>query len=384
MSDKADRRHQVGKWLRLHLSNQVGPITFARLLKHFGNIDRALAAGPAQLADVPGIAAKTAQTIVASRDNLDVETELELAQKLAVQIITIESEKYPTPLRQLPDPPPVLYVKGRWIRQDAMAIALVGSRNCSQYGYEQASRLSHLLAAAGFTIVSGLARGIDTAAHRGALAADGRTIAVQGCGLAKTYPAENADLAQRIAENGAVMSELPLNFEPLPTTFPMRNRIISGLALATIVIEARPGSGALITARLALEQNREVMALPGRVDAPGSFGPHQLIKEGAKLVQGIEDILDALGHIGHILKDHAKQAATKAQQEIETPLFDRSNIKLTDTESALLECIDHQPLHIDELISRTTLAAGAANAALTCLQLKGLIKQLPGSFYRKA
>jgi len=383
MNESKAERERIAKWLRLHLTNEVGAKTFAKLLKYLGGIDKALGATAGQLASVPGIGPKTAEKIAANRDGVEVEAEMDLADKLGVRIITLEDEAYPNLLSRIDDPPPLLYVKGTLLREDALAVALVGSRNCSLYGQEQASRLSHLLAAAGFCVVSGLARGIDTAAHRGALAAEGRTIAVQGCGLAQVYPPENRDLAQRIVEQGALVSEFPLKYEPLPTTFPMRNRIISGLSLGTIVVEAQARSGALITARLALEQNREVMAVPGRVDAPGSFGPHQLINDGAKLIAGIEDVLEALGQIGKTLSEHALTKAEIATQAVEPSLFDTSKIPLSPPEGTIIKCLDHEAVHIEEIITRSGLSAAQANAAVTSLQLKGLLKQLPGSCYRK-
>ena len=386
MNDCINDRQRLEPWLRLHLAAGVGAITFARLIDQFGDPQTALAATAGQLATIRRVGPATARQIVASRTEIDTEAEFDLAEKLRVRIITLDNPDYPPPLRQIHDAPPVLYVKGQLARDDHLAIAIVGSRNCSQYGREQASRLAHLLAAAGFTIVSGLARGIDTAAHRGALTAEGRTIAVQGCGLANVFPPENQDLADRIAANGAVISELPLAFEPLATTFPMRNRIISGLSLATIVIEARPRSGALITARLATEQNREVMAVPGRVDAPGSFGPHSLIKDGAKLVTNIEDILDALGPVGATLHDHATtaaNAAATAQETAPADLFDLADLKLTQPESTLYNTLDHEHLHVDQIINLSNLTCAQTNAALISLQLKGLIKQLPGGYYQK-
>jgi len=336
------------------------------------------------LASVPRVSLKKAQQIVAARAAVDVDEELAFAEKLGVDIVTLESQDYPAPLRKIHGPPPVLYVRGALSRADGLALAIVGSRTCSQYGYEQASRLAHLLAGAGFTIVSGLARGIDAAAHRGALAAAGRTIAVQGCGLARTYPSDNADLAQEIARTAAVISEFPLRYEPLPTTFPMRNRIISGLALGVIVVEARPGSGALITARQATDQNREVMAVPGRIDAPGSIGPHRLIKDGAKLVENVTDVMDALGYIGDGLQEHAAQTAEQITQAVEQPnLFDPPQLPLSETEAAVFDAIDTKPTPIDDLVTQTRLPVSQINATLTSLQLKGIIKQLPGSYYQK-
>ncbi len=383
IENEQNNREHIAGWLRLHLTDQVGATTFARLLKRFGGVEQALEASAGHLASVPGIGIKTARRITESRDLIDVDEELDLADELGVRIITLDCPDYPPLLKQIHDPPAVLYVKGDLTREDELAVAVVGSRSCSHYGHEQASRLSHLLAAAGFTIVSGLARGIDSAAHRGAIAADGRTIAVQGRGLAGVFPPENTDLAQRIAENGDVISELPLRYEPLSGTFPARNRIISGLSLATIVVEARKRSGALITAHSAMEQNREVMAVPGRVDAPGSAGPHKLIKDGAVLVENIQDILEALGQVGKILKSHAAEAATKAKRAVEPALFNIEQIHLTETESAVFDCLDLEPSHTEHVISRSQVAPSGVYASLTSLQLKGLVKQLPGGFYQK-
>ena len=384
MSEAEPDRELVAKWLRLHLATGVGSKTFAKLLKYFGGIDQVLGATAGQLASVPGIGRKKSEKMARGRDEADVDKELALAEQSGVRILTLESPDYPPLLKEIVDPPHVLYVKGEFAREDSLAVAMVGSRNCSIYGQEQASRLSHQLAAAGFTIVSGLARGIDTAAHRGAIAAEGRTTAVQGCGLALVFPPENKKLAEQIAGGyGVVVSELPMTFEPLATTFPMRNRIISGLALGTIIVEARRNSGGMITARLAMEQNREVLAVPGRVDAPGSHGPHQLIKDGAKLVERIEDILEGLGQIGTLIHDHAVERAAAAEEETEPTLFDVSRFKLSEDEAAIMACLDQEALHIDEIIARTGLPAGKVNAGVTALQLKGILKQLPGSYYQK-
>ncbi len=387
MKKSTAERDRISSYLRLHLTDQVGPITFARLLDRFGSIDRIFKASPAELASVPRISHDKAHRMIGSWRQAEAEStaeaEIQLAQKLGIKIITADCEDYPVLLSKVPKRPAVLYVKGSITRADELAVAVVGSRYCSQYGMEQASRISHLLAAAGFTIISGLARGIDTAAHRGALAAGGRTIAVQGRGLAGIYPKENAELAQQIIENGALVSELPLKYEPIANTFPARNRIISGLSLGTIVVEARQRSGALITARLALEQNREVMAVPGRIDAPGSKGPHMLIKQGAQLVESIDDILEALGSLGKVLQKHTKAAELLAQQKTEqATLFDISQLKLNDNEQAVLNCTGKEPVHINQIIEQGNLQPGQAYAAATSLQLKGIIKQLPGSYYQ--
>jgi len=226
-----------------------------------------------------------------------------------------------------------------------------------------------------------MARGIDSAAHQGALSAGGRTIAVQGCGLANIFPPENEKLFGLIAESGACISELPLRYEAMSENFPPRNRIIAGLSLGTIVVEAALRSGALITARAALESNREVMAVPGKVDSPLSEGAHQLIKQGAKLVESVEDVMEALGYIGEQLQSHVSAAAAKASEKLETPLFDASRLNLNDCERRIYDCLSKEPLHTDQIIAETDLAPGSINAGLISLRLKGLIKQLPASLF---
>jgi DNA processing protein len=372
---------EIEKWLSLIRAEQVGPATFSKLLRHFSSIDRVLGASAAQLADVEGIGSKTAQQIARTRDEYDTKAELELAEKLGVWIIHLEDERYPAVLKAVYDPPPVLYIKGTLSRRDNLAIAIVGSRRCSFYGQEQASRFAHLLASAGFTIVSGMARGIDSAAHQGALATNGRTIAVQGSGLANPYPPENKKLFELICSSGACISELPLRYEPLAENFPPRNRIIAGLSLGVIVIEAALRSGALITARSALENSREVMAVPGKIDSPLSKGTHQLIKEGAKLVESVDDVREALGYIGQNLKEHVATSAQAADEKLSAPLFNVPEALLSENERMVINCLANEPKHIEEIIARTSLSAGNINASLVSLRLKGLVKQLPGSTF---
>ena len=373
----------IEKWLRLIRAESVGPTTFAKLIKHFGSAERALGASVGELAEIDGVGFKTAERIAASRGKFDVSAELELAEKLDVWIINVDDKRYPPALKQIYDPPPVLYIKGNLTREDNLAISIVGSRRCSLYGQEQSSRFAHFLSSAGFTICSGMARGIDTAAHQGALSAGGRTIAVQGCGLASVFPPENKKLFELIAESGACISELPLGYEPLSENFPPRNRIIAGLSLGTIVVEAGFRSGALITARAALENNREVMAVPGKIDSPLSKGTHRLLKQGAKLIESVEDVMEGLGYIGEQLEDHVSTAAEKAAESVETPLFDIKALKLSGPEKTIYECLKKEPSHIEEIIADTDLAAGSVNAGLVSLRLKGLIKQLPGSLFVK-
>ncbi len=383
MAKSQPNSSDIEKWLRLIRAESVGPTTFAKLIKHFGSADRALGASVSELAKINGVGFKTAERIAASRGKFDVSAELELAEKLDIWIINIDDKRYPPALKQIYDPPPVLYIKGSLRREDNLAISIVGSRLCSLYGQEQSSRLAHFLSSAGFTICSGMARGIDSAAHQGALSAGGRTIAVQGCGLAGVFPPENKKLFELIAESGACISELPLGYEPLSENFPPRNRIIAGLSLGTIVVEAGLRSGALITARAALENNREVMAVPGKIDSPLSKGTHQLLKQGAKLIESVEDVMEGLGYIGEQLEDHVSTAAEKASDRVETPLFDIKALKLSGPEKTIYECLNKEPSHIEEIIADTDLEAGSVNAGLVSLRLKGLIKQLPGSLFVK-
>jgi DNA processing protein len=371
----------IEKWLKLIRADDVGPVTFAKLLKHFGTIDCALGASVSELTKIDGIGFETAEQITATRDKFDTSAELELAEKLGVCLINLTDERYPTLLKQIYDPPPILYIKGSLTAADNLAISIVGSRRCSLYGQEQSSKFAHFLSSAGFTICSGMARGIDTAAHTGALSASGRTIAVQGCGLANVFPPENKKLFELIAESGACISELPLQYEPLPENFPPRNRIIAGLSLGTIVVEAAANSGALITAAAALENNREVMAVPGKIDSPLSKGTHQLIKQGAKLVESVEDVMEALGYIGERLQSCATAAAAKASEMLEKPLFDIGQLNLSGNEKTIYDCLGKEPLHLEQIIAETNLTPGGINAALISLRLKGLIKQLPGSLF---
>ena len=365
-------------YLRLLLTPGVGPRTFRKLHQHFGSLQRALQAPPPQLAQVPGLGLNLAQRIAQARDKTDPHTEIARARDLGIDIITLDHPQYPLLLRNLPDAPPVLYLKGRLLPADNLALAIVGSRTPTHYGLEQAARFASLLAAAGFTIVSGLARGIDAAAHQAALAADGRTLAVQGCGLAHLYPTENAQLAQLITNSGAIISELPLNTAPAAANFPARNRIIAALALATLVIEAKPRSGALITARLALEYHREVLALPGRIDNPNAQGPHQLIRDGAALVTSLDDVLEALGPIGGHLQNQTPKAQSSLFDQPQSPIDN-----LPQHEQILLRHLSHEPTHVDDLVAASQCPVAQVHAALTALQIKALARQHPGNLYTR-
>jgi DNA processing protein len=373
----------IGNWLRLRYADGVGPKIFSRLLENLNGIDNVLGASAHQLTKIKGIGEKTAEQILRTLKNFNVDRELALAEKLGVSIINFEDSRYPLALKKIYDPPPFLYVKGTITRQDSLAISIVGSRRCSLYGQEQASRFAHALANAGFTIVSGMAKGIDSAAHRGALAARGRTFAVQGCGLCNIFPKENTELFASISENGACLSEFPMEYEPLAENFPSRNRIIAGISTAVLVIEASENSGSLITAKSALENNREVMAIPGKIDSPLSQGSHTLIKQGAKLVDCVEDIMEALGYIGQGLKQHAIESEHQSVRAVDKANPHANELKLSPHEKTVYECLNDQGNHIEDIIADSNLEAGQINASLISLRLKGLIKQHPGNIFAR-
>jgi DNA processing protein len=378
----ADSR-EIEKWLKLVNADGVGPVTFKKILDKCGSVDKALGASVKELSEIEGIGFKTAEAIARTRDKFDAVGELELAEKLGVRIINFEDEEYPALLKSIYDPPPVLYINGTIKKEDNLAIAIVGARRCSLYGQEQAARLAHLLSSAGVTICSGMARGIDSAAHQGAMAGGGRTIAVLGCGLSHIYPPENKKLFEQISQMGACVSELPLRTGPLGENFPARNRLIAGMSLGTIVVEAGFNSGALITAKFACEYGREVMAVPGKVDSPLSKGAHQLIKQGAKLVESVADVTDALGYVGESVKEQVVSAARRAEEKSGATLFDTGRLKLNDGERTVYDCLNTEPIHIEQIVAESGLQAGSINSALISLQLKGAVKQLPGSFYIK-
>jgi len=360
--------------LRLHLTNGIGPRLFAALLEHFGSARAAGEASAAALAEVPGIGTQTAGKIREAIAQVDAQAELDRATAAGVRVIVRGDAEYPVALTYLFDAPVALYVKGTLVREDAQAIGIVGMRKCSLYGEEQAQRLAGGLARSGFTIVSGLARGIDTAAHKAALAAGGRTIAVLGNGLAQVYPPENARLAVAVTECGALLSEFPMATDPRAENFPRRNRILAALALGIIVVEAGKQSGSLITARLAAELGKEVFAVPNRVDAPGASGVHALIRDGAKLVESVADVLDELPNLG-VKPAAGEEAAAEATLALK--------VKLSPEEARLIEVMDGEPLGVDALASRAGIEARKVSGALTLLELKGLVRALPGGRFMK-
>ena len=370
------------KYLRLHLTNGAGPIRAQKLLAAYGSIDRVLSCSAGELARADGIGSKTAGAIFQGLQQVDPEREAALARDHGVRIICHADKDYPRLLAYLPDPPMVLYMRGQYQPEDAVAVAIVGSRRCSAYGREQALRFANMLSQMGLTIVSGLAAGTDGYAHRGALAAGGRTIAVQGCGLARIYPPEHAELATDIQASGAVLTEYPMTMEPIGHNFPSRNRIIAGLSLGTLVIEAANRGGGLITARLANEYNREVFALPGRVDYPNAEGTNRLIRDGhATLVSHPEDVLRELGATGEALRRNIEVKPAAAPKQAEATLF--PDAELSREEKAVLDALGPEAVTPDELIEPTQLPVGKVLSALTTLQLKQLVEQFPGMTFRK-
>jgi DNA processing protein len=356
----------VLSWIGLSSVPGVGRTTFRKLVKRFGSPERALAAPPGELLDVEGVARKAVEAIASFSWREPAERELEKTSNAGITIITMDDAAFPESLRGTPDPPLFLYVKGALKPEDKNAVAIVGTRKPTYYGKTVTHRLAGELAASGFTVVSGLARGIDTQAHRGALAARGRTIAVLGCGIDVAYPPENRALMDEIGLTGAVVTENPFGTKPESGYFPARNRIISGLARGTVIIEAAEDSGSLITARYALEQGRKLFAVPGNIGSPVSRGTNSLIKEGAILIEGTGDVLAGLGA--------APAAAVQRSPARPLPL-------LTPDESVVLKCIGSEPKHIDVLMSECRMAAGALGGVLVNLELKGLAKQLPGKYF---
>ncbi|MCM8789491.1 MAG: DNA-processing protein DprA [Candidatus Omnitrophica bacterium] len=280
-------------YVALNLIGDIGTVRFNRLKNYFGKPENIFNTPYEKLVDILGITDTLARRLASFKQE-ELKKELALAKRLSLKIITLEDSDYPENLKNIPGAPIVLYVKGSFIIQDNFGFSIVGSRRASLYGLNAAEKFASELSQKGFTIISGMARGIDTYAHKGALKAGGRTVAVMGSGFNHIYPQENIDLAEEISKNGAVISEFPINAEPLPQNFPRRNRIISGLSLGVIVVEAARNSGALITADFALEQGRDVFALPGKIDSNLSFGTNGLIKQGAKLVSCVDDILEEL------------------------------------------------------------------------------------------
>ncbi|NVN89800.1 MAG: DNA-protecting protein DprA [Desulfuromonadales bacterium] len=356
-------------WIGLKAVTGIGNVAFRRLLERFETPRTALTATQTELGLVKGMTTTIIAAIKSGGWQKFAEEECRRLETSGARLVTFTSSDYPKSLFQINDPPPFLYVKGE-LRPGEQAVAIVGSRRATSYGLLTTTRLSEALSRHGIAVVSGMARGVDTAAHKGALAAGGRTIGVLGCGIDKIYPPENRSLFSDMVERGCLVSEFPLATLPLAENFPRRNRIISGLSQGVLVVEAAEKSGSLITAQYALEHGREVFAVPGNITFATSRGTNHLIKQGAKLVDCVEDILEELpGYHAH------PECNSKPAQH---------TFALSPREAAIYELLAHAPLHIDEIIAQTELTAAEVSSMLLHLELKGAITPLPGTHYAVA
>jgi DNA processing protein len=353
----------------LNLIEHVGPVRVRQLLQHFGDAPAILRASKQQLFSVHGIGEETAEAIARWEKGIDLNAELKRISDFGCRIITQDDDEYPALLREIYDPPIVLYLKGKITERDKNAVSIVGSRQTTHYGIEVARQLAYQLAYVGVTVVSGGARGIDTAAHQGALNAKGRTIAVLGTGINIVFPAENMELFERIAANGAVITQFPFNRQADKQSFPIRNRIVAGMTLGTVVVEANLTSGALITANFATEYGRQIFAVPGRIDSPRSKGCHELIKQGAKLCEGAEDILT---EFEYLFPPSNRPAAPNETGVLPALTLSENEQKVYDTVKK------EDEISIDEVIRHSGLPSSAASVALFSLEMKRLVKQLPG------
>lgn len=355
-------------YIALNMLPGVGPVRVRKLMDRFGGPSAVLAASRSDLVAVPGISNEIASVIVEWEKHADVGSELKQAGEVGARVITLEDAEYPSLLREIHDPPTVLYVMGGFTAADATTVGVVGTRKPSVYGAASAKKLTYQLAYAGITVASGLALGIDTLAHQSALAAKGRTIAVIGSGLGRIYPEKNIPLAEKIAESGAVVSEFPMQRGADRQTFPMRNRIVSGLSFGLLVVEAGMTSGSLITANQAGEQGRSIYAVPGRIDSPQSLGSNRLIQQGAKLVTSAQDILDDLGLLFREEPVLVKPPAPASLNKGELGIFEA----IGDDESS-----------IDEIVGRTGLPTHEVSSTLLTLEIRKLVKPLPGGRFVK-
>lgn len=376
-------------WIALRSIEDLGCVAFRNLLKYLSTPREVFSASRTALKQVPGIGPILADKIKSFNKWLEVEEQINQANKLGVEIITCDNELYPRNLLNIYDYPPYLYVRGT-LKKDEPLFAIVGSRIASAYGLYVTDKFSREFARLGITIVSGLARGIDTAAHKGAIAGRGRTIAVMGCGLDVTYPPENKELLEMIAKQGAVLTEYPFGTPPNATNFPNRNRIISGMSMGVLVVEAGEKSGSLITARIAADQGRSVFAVPGTIDTSGSRGTNKLIKEGAKLVDCIEDILEEITPQYLLSRKATPSSVIKTQEgtshQSDNIAQERSNkeVFISSKGLNLLSFITERPIDLEELVSRSGLNLKEVMSSLLILEVQGLIQQLPGKkFVRK-
>lgn len=358
-------------FIALNLIERVGPVRVRQLLDHFGEAPAILRASKSALQQVRGIGEDTAESIAGWEKTTDLSGELKRIADSGCSVLIQSDPGYPELLRHIYDPPIVLYVKGALTGNDKNAVAIVGSRQTTPYGLETSRKLAYQLAYVGVTVVSGGARGIDTAAHQGALAAKGRTVAVLGTGINLVFPAENAELFERIASNGAVISQFPFNRPADKQSFPIRNRIVAGMTLGTVVVEANLTSGALITANMAVDCGRQVFAVPGRIDSPRSKGCHELIKKGAKLCEGADDILGEF--------EYLFPASNRPPSTAETGTLPA--LTLSEHEQKIYAALDKEERSIDEVIWKSGLPASAVSVGLLGLEMKRLVKQLPGKMF---
>ncbi len=357
----------------LNMIEGVGPIRLRQLLGHFGDAASILKASRAQLVMVQGIGEETADAISKWKTTVPLEAELKRIEDFGCHVVGQSDPEFPELLRQIYDPPIILYVKGSLTAKDKNSVALVGSRMTTHYGIEAARKLAYQLAYVGVTVVSGGARGIDTAAHQGALSGKGRTIAVLGTGINQVFPPENAELYERIVAQGALVTQFPFNRPADRQSFPIRNRIVAGMTLGTVVVEANLTSGALITANFATEYGRQVFAVPGRIDSPRSKGCHDLIKKGAKLCEGAEDILSEFEY----LFPPSNRPAAPSETGVLPALT------LSENEQKVYGALGEDETSIDEVIRKSGLPSSAASVALLSLEMKKMIRQLPGKLFVK-
>ena len=390
--------------IHLNLIPGIGNHTIRRLLAAFGSAEKSLAATSEELAQIDGLTPDVRQHLIDGRSRAPLAQELELIEQHQCHIVTLNDESYPPLLKQISDPPVLLYITGQLPIVDTLSVAIVGSRSPTEYGKTISQQLSHQLAARGITVVSGFARGIDTCVHRGTLEAGGRTVAVFGCGLSIMYPETNQALAAEIIKSGALVSEFPMTMPPRGANFPRRNRVISGLTLGTLVVEASDRSGSLITARHAADQGREVFAVPGQIFSNVSRGTHSLINQGATLINSVDDILDALpqDYTGILRQEPATRQPTPGPdrgskrsdkttrpQSVEaksTPASQsntQAELDLTPDEQAVLATMDASSIHIDQIARDTELPIGKVSSLLVMLELKGIVQQLPGKQFEK-
>jgi DNA processing protein len=354
--------------VRLAMARGIGPRLHAHLIEAFGSSAAALCATDRQLLEINGFGPKLLDHLRSVPPLEDVEVELRLAARHGIKVLSLRDEAYPPSLREIADPPQILYVRGELRPDDALAVAIVGTRHASGYGLQHAEQLAQGLARSGVTVVSGLARGIDAAAHRGALAAGGRTIAVIAGGLLQVTPPENRELAEQVTQAGCLISEMPARTPPGPGAYPRRNRLVSGLSMGVVVVEADDKSGALITARHAAEQGRDVFALPGNVTNRGSRGCHRLIQDGAKLITGVEDILGELTH-----------PVTPIPRSDGGEIRHVAELDLNELERTVLDAIAPNPTLIDQIVVDTALPVHRVLSTISVLEIKRLIRRYSGT-----